>query len=276
MSLVAALLLWSLLPPALGDDAADATVAEAELQQIRAQFAERPRQETLAQLESLAGRFPSLEASGRALLWLGDLELGAQKSGPARAHYAEARKRFPRGEIGALAARGLANVALFEGDWDGAVAEIDRALAGASGVLRIELDQKRALAVSAKRRSQGEAIAWTLVGIAFAWFGVRLVKTRQFRLPMISFYLTPVYLLLIGGCWGRDPAVLRALLWLAGGSLAVATVAFAGAPATGKRRIAADGALLALAHLSLFWIAIRRAGIVDVLWNTVRGGADHE
>ncbi len=273
MSLVAALLLVSLLPPALGDDAA---IAEAELQQIRAHFAERPRPETLAALESLAGRFPSLEASGRALLWLGDLELGAQKSAAARGHYAEARRRFPRGEIGPLAARGLANVALFDGDWDQAIAEIDRALDGAGGVLRIELLQKRALAVSAKRRAWGEAIAWTLVGIAFAWFGLRLIKTRQFGLPMISFYLTPVYLLLIGGCWGRDPAVLRALLWLAGGSLAVATVAFAGAPATGKRRLAADGALLALAHLSLFWIAIRRAGIVDVLWNTVHGGADHE
>jgi hypothetical protein len=114
------------------------------------------------------------------------------------------------------------------------------------------------------------------VALCLAWFGRRLARGGV-RLPLVTLYLAPVHLVLIAGCWGRDAGVLRALYWLAAGSLVLSTVAFAAPPRPqAGRRLLADGALLAAAHAALFWIAIRRAGIVDVLWNTLQGGADRE
>lgn len=272
MSAAFALMLFAVAapPPALVDDAA----AEVEYDRVREEFGHVPRARSLAALEAVAAAHATAPASGRALLWLGDLALRDHQGDDAGRHYAEAHLRFPHGEIGALGLRGLGDVAYFQGRYTDAIPLFEAALAEAPPVLAIELRQKRAIAFESRRRFGYEIGAWLVLGLVAAWFCRRALAQRDsLHFPVEAQFLLPLYALLVAACWGRDAGVRHALYWLSLGSLALVTLAFA---PTARRRLSIDAALLTLANLALFYVAIRRAGIVDVLWTTIKAGADAE
>lgn len=274
MFALAALLLFAASPAAppiaLTDDAA----AEVEYDRIRDQFGHEARPQSVAALAALTARHPASPAAGRALLWMGDLAARDHVYDDAERHYSEARRRFPVGEMGALALRGLGDTALARGRFTEAIPLYEAALVGAPRVLAIELQQKRAIAFESRRRFGFEIIAWLLFCGAILYFARRLLQPGvALHWPTEVKFMAPLYLLLVVACWGRDEGVRHALYWLALGSLGLVTLAFL--PAV-RRRLTVDGALLTLGNLALFYIAIRRAGIVDVLWTTLKAGADAE
>ncbi len=255
---------------------ADEPAAAAELQSIREHFPERPRAQSIAALDALAARHPEAPSGARALLWLGDLALRDRLPDEAERRYTEARRRFPTGEIAALGARGLGDAAARRGRWALAAERYQLALDGASPVLALELRQKRAAAITSQHRFFVELSAWFVALGVLAVFARRLFAARRaLRLPIETLYLLPVHALLIAACWRRDPGVLRALEWLAGGTLLLVTAAFA-APHSARpaRRLALDGALLVVATAAVFYIALRRGGIIDPLIMTLTSGAD--
>lgn len=262
-----ALLLVLTLPLAL-----DEATAAARLAELRAEFAGRPKAASMSALSRLADEAPDTAAGARALDWLGDLLRGEGDIDGARRAYARAyRARDP--EAHRLAARGLGDLAVEDGHFVRGRALFRDARDGASGVLALELDQKIANATRQHRRGLGEWAAWALIAVLLAYL---LARARPWRrpwppLPTEALYVVPVYVLIIAGCVGRDPAVLHALVLCAAWStalIAAAGLAVRRAPPSPRGRWALGGAVAA-ANLALFYAVCNRAGILDSLFFTV-------
>jgi len=250
--------------------AGDEATARAELEAVRASFAVSPRAESEAALVAIGDHFPSTESGARALLWAGDLATQDKQLLQGRTRYLLVAQRFPRGELHAFALRGTGNVALLEHRWADARDAFAAALADAPPLLAVELREKRALAERERRRFFVEAAAWIAIALALAWFTARL--RRPLALPLATRVVAPVYALVLAAAWGRDEGVFHALLWLAAGSLPLITLALASTAPRAPRRALVDGAVLAVANGALFYVALRRSGIVDSLWQTLQAG----
>lgn len=250
----------------------DEPAAAARLAELRAQFTARPKAESMALLARLADEAPDTAASARALDWLADLRRGDKDlAGAAQAYRRAYASRDDQGHR--LAARGLGDLAIDDGHYVRAGALYAEARVGASGVLAAELELKVALAHKLHRRAMLEWAAWLVVGGALAWFllSSRFWQRPRPELPTEALYVVPVYLMLIGGCLGRDPAVLHALWLCALWSTALifgAGWAARRRPPVGAARVG-HVALLAVANLALFYACCNRAAIIDSLFFTV-------
>jgi hypothetical protein len=256
-----------LLPLMLDESAAAARLAE-----LRAGFAGRPKAESMASLARLADEAPDTAAAARALDWLGDLYRGDHDRAAAQAVYERAH-RARDGEARRLAARGLGDLAVEAGAYRRAQTLYAEARDGAGGVLYVELGEKAALARKLERRQWAEWGAWALVALSLAYFLLRSRFWRQPRpaLPTEALYVIPVYVLIVGGCIGRDPAVLHAL-WMC----ALWSIALIFAAGLAARRVPPGGLarflhaiLLAAANAGLFYAVCNRAGLLDTLFLTV-------
>jgi hypothetical protein len=252
---------------------ASANEAEAELTRIQTAFAHDPRGSWEANAEALIARWPSSAAAGKALIWLGGLALARRDRLRARVCFGAALQRFPEGELAALAHRGLGDVSFGERHWMAALAEYDEALPQASPLLRYELLEKRAATLTEQRRFLLEVAAWGIASVICSWFAWRS-RRQRFRLPPETVWLAPIYILLVMAAWGRDPNVPSALAYFACGSLALVTVAFAGRRQGTTRSLVLEAALVTIGNLAIAYIAIRRAGLIDVLRETLKAGAE--
>lgn len=250
----------------------DEPAAAARLAELRRDFAGKPKAQSMAELARLADEAPDTGAAARALDWLADLRRGEHDLDGARDAYARAyRSRDDEGHR--LAARGLGDLALDDKHYVRAHALYVEARAGATGVLAAELDLKIALAEKLRKRQLGEWAAWLLVAgtlAAFAWRS-RFWQRPRLGLPSEALYVVPVYLLLIGGCIGRDAGVLHALWLCAVWSTALIFAAGLSArrrPPVGAARVG-HAALLLFANLALFYACCNRAAILDQLFFTV-------
>lgn len=250
----------------------DEPTAAARLAELRAGFANRPKQESMAALAQLADEAPDSGAAARALDWLGDLKRGEHDLVGAEACYRRAYRSHDV-EGHRLAARGIADLTLDQGHYLRARALYVEARAGASGVLGAELEQKIALAGKLHARAVGEWACWALVLTALAYF---LWRSRVWQrpgpgLPTEALYVLPIYLLLVVGCIGRDQPVLHALwlcaLWSSALILCAGLATRRRAP-VGAGRVAHAGLLMA-ANLALFYAVCNRAAILDSLFFTV-------
>ncbi|MDB4966343.1 MAG: hypothetical protein JWN44_2032 [Myxococcales bacterium] len=250
----------------------DETAAAARLSELRAGFAGRPKSDSMAALVQLADDAPDTAAGARALDWLGDLYRGDHDRARAQAVY-ERAYRTRDVEARRLAARGLGDLAVEAGGYRRAQTLYGEARSGATGVLFVELGEKINLARTLERRRAAEWGAWALVLASLAYF---LARSRFWRkpwpeLPTEALYVVPVYILLVGGCIGRDPAVLHAL-WLC----ALWSIALIFAAGLAARRVlpgragrAAHATLLAVANGALFYAVCNRAGLLESLFMTV-------
>ena len=250
----------------------DESTAAARLAELRAGFAGRPKTDSIAALVQLADEAADTAAGARALDWLGDLYRGEHQSARARAAFERAH-RARDAEARRLAARGLGDLAVEDGEYRRAQGLYAEARAGAVGVLAVELGEKAALARKLERRRFGEWGSWGVVALALAYFVLRSRFWQQPRpeLPTEALYVVPVYILIIGGCIGRDPAVLHALWMCALWSIALifaAGLAARRVPPGGVAR-ALHAVLLAVANGALFYAVCNRAGLLESLFMTV-------
>jgi hypothetical protein len=250
-----------------------ASVGEAplasELDRIEQGYAIQPVQRWTAAAEALIERAPTSQTAGRALVWLGALALRARQLTLADTRFAEARRRFPHGGLAALAARGRGDVAMASGHWRDAIARYDEAMPDADPVVAAELTEKRVLAAREQHRVYAEIVAWIAVALCALGIATPLRRLR-WTLPPEARFLAPVYALLIGAAWTRDPHVAQAMLWIALGSLLLATLR---RERSARARSRVDSALLILASAALVYIGVRRADVLDPLTETLRMSA---
>ena len=264
-------LLAAFLLPAQTDPS---SVAAGELERIKRGLVEEPSGEWPAQAEALVDRWPTTEAAGRALVWLGELAYQANQFDLARERFSQVEKRFPKGEVASLAARGLGDVAFKQGHWREAIRAYEAGLAAdPPPLLSDELRQKRQSASREQTRLELEWAAWLALVLFVLWFGPALMTIKP-ELPVETRMLLPVYAILIGVAWPRDPNVRMAILYLALGSLAIVSIAFGAWKATSRSRIVLNGVMLLVANLAVGYIALRRAGIVDMLFETFKFGTN--
>lgn len=262
---------WLALAALLAGGATPDGDATRALDDLRRGFAIRSRKDTERELEALAARYEGAPATASALLWLGDLELGDGAPDRAERRFAEVARRFPSGESAALAERGLGSCAFARHDWGAAAGHFGAALARARDpALAAELQNRRDLALRERTRYRIEFAAWALCAAAALRFLV--LARRGMRLPLATWFLIPVYALLVAGAWGRDAAVTRALALVGGGSLLLTTLALAPTAPRSRRALALDAALVALATSGLAYAALRRSGALDALWQTLQIG----
>ena len=251
----------------------DSDEASAALTVIEQQVRVTPLERTAMALDELAVRWPRTRAGERARLWHADLALQRKHYDVAHADYG-ALLRSADVHTMSLAHRGLANVALDRHTWREALGELDRAEHGCDALMCIELIEKREVAQREQRRDATEAAAWVVLACCIAAYVLRLARARERHVPTATKFLVPTYaVLLTVGC-RLDDRPWRAMLIIAVGSVLTTSLAFA-APL--PRMAAARGALLAsisITTLALIYVACRRAGIVDPLVETFRGGAE--
>ncbi len=268
------LLLYLLAAPLLSGAADPSSVAAAELERIKRGLAEEPGERWPAQAEALVDRWPNTEAGGRALIWLGELAYQANQFDLAGERFARAARLFADGELAALAARGRGDIAFQQGHWQRAIDAYQAGLrARPPLLLRQELRQKIDAATREKRRLSVEWAAWLFLLVFVLRFARDLFRVRL-ELPVETRLLLPVYALMVGIAWSRDPNVRMALLYLALGSLALVSIAFGAPKAANRSRAALDALLLSVANLAVGYIALRRAGIVDMLVETLKFGTN--
>lgn len=251
----------------------DQSAAQAQLDRIRAEFGQRGKTASVALLAELAEAAPETQAGARALDWLGDIA-HLQKEVPlARKYYERAYASPAGGDARRLAARGLGDCDLDEHRWAAATAHFREAIDGAAGVLEVELRNKIGVAEKLRKRGIAENGCWIFFGLALAgFFGrARFWKKPALGVPTELVYVTPLYALMLAGCWGRDAGVFHAL-WI----MALGSIALVGAAGLSSRRVPPLGwrrwlhaLVLATANGALFFAACNHAMIVDSLFYTV-------
>jgi hypothetical protein len=236
--------------------------ASTRLDELRRDFAVRGKAATMADLETLS-KADSSEAAARASLWLGDLEREAKQLDAAHAAYSRVLGRG--GELGALAERGLGDVALVREQFVEARRHYEAARPGAGPVLGAELDQKIMLVKRLHVRAMAAFAALGVVVLALVWFVMRIVRRKTpLSFPTELAYVLPVYALLLAGGWGRDPHVFHALILCSAASLpliALSALAAMRSPARTWLHLGVVGA----ANLALFYVILWRCELIDSL-----------
>jgi hypothetical protein len=266
MTLLAACVASLLLLPGVVDE----QVADERLAAMERGYAAQPGPVWEAEALRFADEAPGSQAAARALIWAGALALRDGRAAQAGQRFGEARRRFARGELGVLAARGLGDVAMSERHWTAAIARYDEALVDASPLLRHELTEKREMAERERARSWLELVAWLLLVACLVGL-IRPLRTYRPELPLEARLLAPVYAVLVAAAWGRDPRAPVAMAWIAVGSLLLVTVAYA-ARRPGRR--ARDTVTLLIGTVAVIYIGLRRSGVMNALVETLRGGTD--
>jgi hypothetical protein len=239
--------------------------ASTRLDELRKDFAVHGKAATMAELEQVAAQ-DSSEGAARASLWLGDLRRESKQLDGARRAYTRVLGRG--GELGALAERGLGDVALVREQFVEARRHYEAARPGAPPVLAAELDQKIMLVKRLHVRAMAAFGALGVVVLALAWFVMRIVRRKTpLSFPTEVAYVLPVYALLLAGGWGRDPNVFHALVLCSLASLpliALSALAAMRSPARTWLHLSVVGA----ANLALFYVILWRCELIDSLMMT--------
>ena len=248
--------------------------ARIALAEVRVHFTDRKRESSEAALEAIAARWPDSRAGLAARLWQGDLLLSEHRDEAAEEAYRAAERGARDPFTRALALRGLGTTALDRHDWSEAEARLLRAALVATPPLSIEIDEKLGIARRERARLFLETLCFATVLLVALGFAFRLRRSDRIALPATTKILAPIYALLLAVAWGRDAGVSHALAYISSGSLALVTLAFAPARPLSRRAALLAAAALTIANVALIYIALRRAGILDVLWETLRAGGD--
>ena len=252
----------------------DEATAAAQLAAAEHDFARAGRPATERRLTALAEEWPTTIAGARALVWRGELYVEDRDLPAAKASFLLARSRVPEGELAALAARDLGNVALIERQWQEAIARFDEAARSAPPALTDELRQRKAFAINEVRRDRWELGAWLILLVVVARFvGAAILARRSLGWPREVTFVAPLYALLAVAALRVVPAARATILYAGLGSLALLGLAFAPRHDVRRRgRAILDGALLLLATSAILYVASRRAGLLDALGTTFEEG----
>lgn len=241
---------------------------------IEIAFSQTPRNRVVAALTELARRHPESPLAARSLLWRGDLLLQARDRAGADASYRAAQAVAHEPIDAALAWRGLGNVALERHAWRDAEGDFARASLHASGILANEIEEKRLIAHRELVRYRLEVAAWLVVVLVGGVLAVRVMRSRARAWPREATFLLPVYATFVALGLGKDRRVLDAVVFVVAGSLTLTTLLLAvPSPSRWSARTLLVLAV-SIANASLVYASCRRAGIVDSLQETLRGGSE--
>ncbi len=238
--------------------------ASAQLEELRRQFSNHSRAETLAALHEFVERVGAIEAAADALNWMGDLHRQAREEALAKNAFERAYRMPLGGRVHALAARGLGDVAINERDYSLAIVRYGEArrVAGLSPILLEELRQKIVLSQRLRTRARIERVAWLAIVSIFFIFVWRARPWQSPGLPTELLYALPVLALFNLGGWGQESNVRFALAL--GSGFALVLIATSGLAA---RRAPLPRALHALllfcSSSALFYVVLCRADLMD-------------
>jgi hypothetical protein len=255
-------LLWFALLPGNVDAEASASV---ELQRIQQAFGIDPHGSWQPDAERLVARWPQAQAAGQACLWMGGLALEQHRWVAARSWFEETLRRFPNGTLASFAWRGIGDVDYKEGHYAAALAAYRRATVGAQGSVALELEEKLRAARRERDRFIAELAAWACALASLVWLALAL-RGRTLHVPTETWALLPIYALLVLAAWQRDRQMTHTLAYIAAGSLALVTAAFAGGPPRSRVRTAL---LLSVANAAVIYIALQRSGATSIAWATL-------
>jgi hypothetical protein len=259
--------------------AARAETAEEQLARIGSESGGKPLDETVAALAQVAQANPGAPAAGRACVLLGDIYWRHQRSDDAERYFQQAYDGPFGGEVHALAAAALADVRLQQSRLSDALRLYDEALLTAAPLLRLELVKKRAVVGIERGRSWLHHGAWLGFAVS-ALILLALVRWRSVRdkpVPTELLYVLPVFIAFILACPAQSSDVGRAMRWIAGGSaILIAASGYLSATRVHPRALFAAAQTIALlvGHLSIFYIAVYREGVLDrvltsIKWSTI-------
>ena len=254
--------------------ASEDSEASTALLEIERSFAATPRQQAEAALRAFIHRWPRTDAGERALLWQGDLSLQSGQLGDGDASYRAALGSSKDERSTTLAWRGLGNVALERHAWADAVDDFTRARSTAVGSLAVDLDEKRAIAVREQARYRVELLAWGILAIFIIASILQIYSAHNRALPGATVFLLPTYGVFLLMARGHDVRVCRALVAIIAGSITLTTLTLARPlPASRLSRVLLLVSV-SLANLCMLYVACRRSGILDQLWETLHSGGE--
>lgn len=256
-----ALLLLALLPGTVDAEAS----SEVELRRIQQEFVLDAHSSWQVDAERFIARAPSTQAAGLARLWLGNLALEQGRWGAARSWFEEAQRHVPSDLLATFAWRGIGDVDYKEGHYAAALAAYAAARATADARVALELDEKIRAARRERDRFRWELVAWACALATFAWLCLAL-RGRTLRVPTETWALLPMYALLVLAASHRDRQMTLTLAYIAAGSLALVTAAFAGGPPRARARTML---LLSLANAAVIYIALQRSRATSIAWATL-------
>ena len=252
-----------------------------QLAELIANADARPTSEIVAAVTALS-REPWPGAVDAAL-FLAELLRRTENLDGARAAYQRVATDWPASPQAVIARRGAAGAAIEAHEWKRALAMI-HALPAAEPADVVLRDDLLAAVARGKFRERLYAAAWIvlLLGIAvlLASLGHAIVRARRrpaLRPPVEVLFLAPFGTLLAVIAYGQNMPVAPSVAVLTAGTLGMAWLSGAAldlARSLGSVRLraVAHAGAAALAALALGYISLVRAGLLDVIAETVRYG----
>lgn len=269
----------------MGPDGRDAE-ALAAWHEILHGFASRPRAESIARAEALLRERPDFAAAPRVVYWLGTVHAQDGRDAPALARFREVTARWPDSEWAAQARKAEGDVLLRRGDYEGA----RRAYESLRGRGDPALDETAAHALATlareRRRARLATACWGVLALfaagslaaarraAGSWRGLARALARP---PSEAIYLVPIVALFVLAGTTEHEAILGALAFIGAGSLAIAWLsggALAAVARLSLPRALAHGGAAAVAAAALVYLALFREGLLDLVVETIRFGAE--
>lgn len=242
-----------------------------EIARIERAFGESPRARVLAALDAVPRRFPHTPAAARALVWRAQLALDEGDLDGAGRRFTAAIGLAADADQTRFAHRGLGDVYYRRHALGRADGEYRAALEGADGALAVELAGKRGFIVRDRHRRVVAAAAGAVLLAILGWFAARSLGARgPWRLPAEALYAAPVLALLIVASRLAD-ARARPSLWMlaAGGwTLIVASGLAAQRAPRPGRGLWLHAAALLVAALALFYLTAWAGDLLDILRET--------
>jgi TolA-binding protein len=246
----------------------------AEYQRIQAEGARDPKA-AVAAMEKLLREHPDFALADRALYWLGTrlVEQGRKAEGIER--YLELERRFPSSEWSLRAKKSRADLLLSRGH-TGEATDLYQQLAGSHDAIARAGGNEGLAAVHSYRVRRGLVIgaaAWLLL---FVGFHAATGRRRLRRAPTELLYYLPVAGLFTAAGATENASIGWATGGMAAGGAVITWITGAGTPERPVRwpERALRALALALAVLSLAFIAIQWAGLTDLVLETFRAGPE--
>ncbi len=277
-----------LLRRGMGPDQRSAA-ALAEYNDVLHRFVDRPRAESIARMEKLVAEHPDFPLAPEAVFWIGSMYQQDGRLDRALARFREVVERWPKADAEPRARKAIGDVLVAQGDFDGAEREYRSLLGRGDAALEVIAREALGKARVERRRSRAYLAAW-IVALLFplamtilarraagSWRGA----ARALRKPPVELvYLLPVALLFVGAGMTEHSALGHAIHIIAAGALIVTWLSGATLEAARRRgpislwralgHIVASGATV----LAICYIAVTREGLLDMLVETVRFGAE--
>jgi TolA-binding protein len=240
----------------------------------------RKRADAIADMQRLLRERPDFALADRALYWLGSRLVEEKREAEGVAAFVELERRFPSSEWAPRAKKARADRLLGHGRLDDAQ-QLYAELGRERDPIAQAASREGLAAVRGARLRRGLSMVAAIWLLIFA--GLQLVPGgwRQLKhVPLEVLYYLPVAALFALAGLTEHGAIAAATAGIGLGGMMITWLAAAGTAArvgrgsVGRVEQAARAAALALAVLSLAYLAVETAGLTDLVLETLRSGPE--